>query len=106
VSAFDLLRKPKSVDELQLNQLKERGARAEALGRDETLSEAFVRVEEIYMRAWRNSDPMDIDTRERAWVSVQLLGDVRAQLLQFVAQGEAATKQLIKEAERGKKRAA
>lgn len=104
--SYNPFRKPVALDELALRKLRERAAHAETLLRDETLAEAFVKVEDVYVRAWRASGALEIDVRERAHLAVLLLGDLKAQLLQFVAEGDAATAALTKEAERGKKRAA
>lgn len=104
-SIYNLLRKPVKVDDLALRKLRERGAHAEALVRDETLSEAFVEVEAAYMGAWRSSDPFDVEARERAHLAVTLLAHLKGQLINFVREGEVAKAKIQREAERGKRAA-
>lgn len=91
-----LLRKPVELDEWKLSAQRARGEAADRLLKDEFLTEAFEAVETVYMDAWRGSAALDIDTRERAWTSVQLLGDLRNQLLHVVRTGEIAGKQLLR----------
>lgn len=102
---FETLRTPKQIDELALMKLRERGARAEALLRDETLAEAFVEVEKIYMQAWRGSDALDVELRERAHIAVNLLADLKAQIIHYAREGDAARASMEREVERKKKAA-
>ena len=101
MNPFSKMRKPKEVNELVLAKQRERGDRARALINDELLSEAFVRVERVYMDAWRGSGCLDVELRERAHVAVNLLSDLKRQIVAFVAEGDAAVKKL--EAELKKK---
>jgi hypothetical protein len=98
-SISHLLRKPKEVDQHELDVKRARATHAQQLLEDPMLKEAFERVESVYMQAWRNSDPFASDTRERSWVAVQLLGDLKNSLIAVVRDGEAATAQLKKLAE-------
>lgn len=90
------LRKPVEVDEFALARAAERAARAEALLRDEELQDAFFAVESVYVNAWRTSDALDVDLRERSWVAVQLLSDLKHALIQHVREGSVANDRLAK----------
>lgn len=90
------LRKPKEIDEVALRQAAERGERAARLAQDESFAEAVKKVEAVYMEAWRNADPFDVDTRERAWIATKLLDDLRSQIIATVREGVAAQKQIEK----------
>lgn len=105
MNPFTMLRKPAQPDELELLKARERGARAEALLRDETLMEAFTEIERVYYEAWRSSGALDIELRERSHISINLLGDIKAQLIRFVREGEVSKKAIAREVER-KQRAA
>ena len=88
------LRKPKEIDESKLRLALDRGDRAERLARDEAFTEALKQIEQVYMEAWRNADPFDVETRERAWIATKLLDDLRGQILATVREGVAARKQI------------
>lgn len=89
-----MLRKPTEPDEHALAVARSRGEHAKQLLADELLTEAFERVERVYMDAWKTSDALDIDRRERAWTAVGLLADVRNALITMVRDGDAATKKV------------
>lgn len=93
---LNFLRRPVEVDELELARAAERGARAEALLRDEELTDAFQHVESVYLNAWRTSGALDVDLRERSWTAVQLLSDLRNVLIQRVREGSVANGKLAK----------
>lgn len=101
MNVFASLRKPKPVDEGKLALLRERGARAKRLLNDETLVEALARMEAVYMAGWLGSAALDVELRERAHISVNLIHDLKKQLLSFATDGEMAAKKL--EAELNKK---
>ena len=90
------LRKPKQIDEVALRKQVERAQRAESLAKDEAFSEALDMVEAAYMGAWENTDPFDVETRERAWIARKLLHDIRGQIINTVREGVAAQKQIDK----------
>lgn len=100
MNPFQLMRKPKTVDEQEMRALAARADRAALLMRDETLAEAFVEVESVYVGAWRTSAALDIELRERAHMAVMLLGDLKAQLMRFVAEGEAAKREIERQLRR------
>lgn len=89
-----LLRKPKEIDEIKLRQAAERGDRAARLAQDEAFTDALREVEAVYMEAWRTASPLDVEIRERAWVAVKLLEDIRGQIIATVREGVAARKQI------------
>lgn len=91
-----LLRKPVEIDEGRLAQQRARGEAADQLLKHELLAEAFQRIESVYLDAWRNSTTFDTELRERTWMAVQLLGDVKQFLINTVRTGEVATKQILK----------
>lgn len=90
------LRTPKHIDEEKSAAARERGARAEALLRDEALQDAFKQLDEAYTRIWRNTGGEDIDVRERAWTHLKALDDLRNHLLTVVRDGVVAQRELEK----------
>ena len=85
-----MLRKPREID-IEAEQARAaRGEKADVLLRDETFAAALAGVEEHYLGAWRNSDFMDVERRERAWIAVQLLADVKNSLITWVREGRLA----------------
>lgn len=90
------LRKPRQIDEAQARQHRERGAKAEALLRDDAFTSAFREVAQVYESAWRNTAPLDVETRERAWVALRLLDDLRNQLISTVRDGVVAQREIEK----------
>jgi hypothetical protein len=90
------LRRPRQLNEGKLHDQRVRGERAEALLRDEVFIEALKSIEETYMTAWRKSEGLDVDRRERAHVAVCLLDDIRNQILSYVRDGAVAREQLEK----------
>jgi hypothetical protein len=81
-------------DELKLNAERERGARAEALLRNELLQEAFAVLEKRYVDEWRVTQFRDTDARERLWQAVNIVGKVRDHLATAVNNGKLAQRQL------------
>lgn len=94
---LSLLRKPFFRDENELRLRRERGQRAKDLLSDETLTEAFGRIEQVYMDAWRGSSLDDVKLRERTHIAVSLLSDLKNQLSSFIVDGKAAAEQLDKQ---------
>jgi len=94
MNPFKPLRKEKEPDELALRQRRERGERAKRLMNDELLVEAFEAVEAYYMGAWRGSAALDVEMRERAHISVNLLDDLKRHLTRVAIEGVAAANAL------------
>ncbi len=95
------------IDELALNKAIERAARAEALQRDELLTEALDALDRDYVAAWRATHARDTDARERLWQAVQVVAKVRDHLAHVVAGGRLAQRELdnlAAQAERDKER--
>ncbi len=80
------------IDELALNKAIQRAGHAEALQRDELLTESFDGLIAAYTKAWRNST--DMDERERCWHRVQALDEVRQRLAMVISGGSVAKAQL------------
>ena len=95
------------IDELALNKAIERAARAEALQRDELLTEALDTLDKDYTAAWRATHARDTDARERLWQAVQVVAKVRDHLGHVLAGGRLARRELDElaaRAERDKER--
>ena len=70
-----------------------RAERADALLRDELLNEAFDEVIQTYLDLWRSSDPIEQDTRERAFQLVRAVDLVRGHLTSVVETGKLTREQ-------------
>jgi hypothetical protein len=82
------------IDDIALNKAIERAARAEALQRDELLTEALDALDRDYMAAWRATHARDTDARERLWQAVQVVAKVRDHLAHVIAGGRLAQREL------------
>jgi hypothetical protein len=82
------------IDDIALNKAIERAARAEALQRDELLSEALEALDRDYVKAWRATHARDTDARERLWQAVQVVAKVRDHLAHLIAGGRLAQREL------------
>jgi hypothetical protein len=71
-----------------------RGARAEALIKNELLQEAFKKLEDDYVAAWKTWPAADAGGRERLWQAVNVLGKVKDHLARMAADGKLARRQL------------
>jgi hypothetical protein len=71
-----------------------RGARAEALLGNELLQEAFIRLEQDYIEAWKISPARDTDGRERLWQAVNVVAKVRDHIVKVVNDGKLAQRHL------------
>ena len=71
-----------------------KGAKAKALVDNEVLTEAFFKLENEYIKAWRNWHATDTDGRERLWTAVNVLGKVRDNLNRMISDGKIAQTQL------------
>ena len=83
-----------------------KGGHAEALLRNELLTEAFKALEADYIKAWSGTDPAQSEARENLWRAVQILGDVRRHLLKVANNGKIARRELTDLAEKFRPRAA
>jgi len=81
-------------DEIALARAGERAARADALMRDELLTEAFTALDRDYTKAWRETAARDTDARERLWQAVQVVAKVRDHLGHVLTNGRLARREL------------
>lgn len=81
-------------DEGKLQEAAHRGSRADALLKDELLSEAFKALETTYIRAWAGTYPPESDAREHYYRAIQILGEVRKHLASVAADGKVAQKEI------------
>lgn len=81
-------------DENKLHAAVDRQAQAESLMRNELLTEAFMKLEELYITAWRGSAALDTEAREKLWQAVQIVGKVRGHLTSIVANGRLAQREI------------
>ena len=93
-------RRPVEIDTAALAEAQRRAERARLLLEDEDLKRAFEMIEGVYMYAWRKTESNDVERRERAWMMVTLLGDLKTYLITCVEKGEAAREQMEKAARR------
>lgn len=77
-------------DEHKLLRDASRAARARDLLANELLIEAFDGLEAAYIAAWRNSPVLDTATREKQFVAVNVIGQVRNHLERIVTNGRLA----------------
>ena len=68
-------------DEGQRAEEIDRGNKAKVILSDPLFQEAFDQLRELYMNAWEQTTIKDSDTRERLWMMIANLGDVKACLL-------------------------
>jgi hypothetical protein len=82
------------MSEDKLQAAVSRGARARALLENELLREAFEKLEDDYIAAWKTWPAADTAGRERLWQAVNVLGKVRDHLARIVADGKLAQREL------------
>lgn len=73
-----------------------RGAEAKALLESAALNSAFDALEAEYLKAWRDSKPADQEERERLWLAVGILGEIKRHLRIVVDAGAVAKRDLDK----------
>jgi hypothetical protein len=81
-------------DELTLHRDKDRGARAEALLRNDLLIEAFAALDAEYVRAWRLTHINDVNARERLFQAVQIVAKIKDHLGKVLNNGKLAQREL------------
>ena len=84
------------MDDISLGLKEARGARAEALLKDDLLQEAFKVVHADYMAQWLKTEIKDTEIRERLWTAIRLLGQVELHLHKVFRDGKLATNDLAK----------
>jgi hypothetical protein len=70
------------------------GERARQLLEDETLTGIFEKLRDVYMSGWQNSEPHDVEGRERLYMAVQVLEHVRSHIRVMAEAGKLATAQI------------
>ena len=73
-----------------------RGSEARALLDSPALEEAFKSLEVEYLKAWRESKPADQEERERLWLAVGILGEIKRHLRIVVDTGAMAKRDIDK----------
>ena len=71
-------------DEHNLLVARDRASKAQALLTNPLLVEMFANLEAAYVAGWKNSPPNDAAVRERAWMAVRIINEVRAGLEKIV----------------------
>jgi hypothetical protein len=94
------------VDESKLRQDQERARGAEALLKNDLLTEAFKGLEDSYTAAWRVTTINDVSSREKLFLAINIVGKVRDHLEIIVNNGKLAAAELraIEETAERKKR--
>ena len=82
------------MNEDKLQAAVSRAARAQALLENELLRDAFEKLEDDYVAAWKTWPAADRDGRERLWQAVNVLGKVRDHLARVLADGKLAQREL------------
>lgn len=72
----------------------QRGREAEELLENPMLAEAFDKIEASYMDEWRQSKLADIEERERLWLAIQVLSEVKRHLRVVVENGVIAKRDI------------
>ncbi len=79
---------------MSLESERRRGAAARRLLEEPLLADAFATVEQGLRRQWQASGESEIQTRERLWLMLKLLGRVRGLLTEAMETGKLADAQL------------
>lgn len=81
-------------DEVKLTQAAVRGTQAEALLRQEILTDAFKALEDAYTLAWRSTLIEDVSGREKLFLAINIVGKVRDHISAVVTNGKLAQAEL------------
>lgn len=93
-------------DESKLQQAAGKAVRAQELLEDDLLAEAFSGLEDSYAAAWRATTIDDVNSREKLFLAINVVGKVRDHLTAVVTNGklaQAELKELAQTAERRKR---
>lgn len=85
---------------MSLQEERDRGAKAEKLLKDPILDEAFSLVRNAIIERWEATPMRDRDGAHELKLMLKLLGDVRANLEQAVADGKLAAAELKQQTRR------
>lgn len=73
-----------------------RGVEAKELLDNPVLVSAFDALEAQYLKAWRESKPADQEERERLWLAVGILNEIKRHLRIVVENGVVANREIDK----------
>ena len=90
------------LDEHKLLREADRASKVQALLENEYLKEAFQKLEETYIEKWRLTDQLDQTSREKLYMRVKVIGEVREHLEAMLSDGKLASHQLKDLTERPK----
>jgi hypothetical protein len=93
-------------DESKLQEAAGKAVRAQELLENELLAEAFSGLEDGYTAAWRATAIDDVNSREKLFLAINVVGKVRDHLTAVVTNGklaQAELKELAQTAERRKR---
>jgi hypothetical protein len=82
------------MSEDKLQSAINRAVQAEALLRNELLTEAFAALDAQYIAAWRTTPARDVVAREKLWQAVNVVGLVKDHLGKVVSDGKLAQAEL------------
>lgn len=74
-----------------------RGNRAQALIDDPLLQECFTAIEAAYTAAWRASPAAAAADRERCWMAIRLIEQIRGHLITVLQDGQIAAAEIAAE---------
>lgn len=72
----------------------ERGNKAAELLRNPIFSESFEVLREHYQESWQQTDPNDVESRERIYVAINVLGDIRRHIESVMTTGKFAGEEI------------
>ena len=72
----------------------ERGNKAAELLRNPIFSEAFEFLKEHYQETWQQTNPDDVESRERIYVAINVLGDIRHHIESVMTTGKMAGEEI------------
>lgn len=78
----------------RLLEARNRAARADALVRDEMLTEGFDALQAAYIEAWRLTRPEDQLAREKLYIAVNVIGKLKDHLHAVITNGKLADAEL------------
>jgi hypothetical protein len=81
-------------DETKLTRDEARARGAEALLKNDLLTEAFKGLEDSYTAAWRATTIDDVSAREKLFLAINVVGKVRDHLNAVISNGKLAAKEL------------
>ena len=82
------------MDEGKLRDQQRRGARAEALLKDDLLQAAFSELRQSLLHSWETTAAGQTEERERTWLSLRLLEKIKSMLETHVTTGNLAARQI------------